>query len=854
MASTCPDVNPGKPLPTDQKVPIVLPYLYTMNTRYIIGVCASCLFTATVCAQVSQKGKVRIYNSQNTPLAGVQLIANGAPATDSDSDGNFSLDFTENQPGTAISSPHIYKKGYEVVNKDVIDGWILSEKRPMDIVMAVKGTVEEQKNRYYAIAVDHFTKLRNRTVKEINDMYNRQKITAAERSLRLQKLAEENSAFMKRLDEYAEKFARINPDDVNTIEKQVLELVNNGKLTEAVELYNSSGLISQAREKLQQRQQADEDIESLVERMYRYADLCTLAGGKENEQKSYDVYQWIAQILPDRFSYVLNFAMLKISRAETDASAWLERCQKLAYDEKSLVQVMSLKTVMAQTIQRDYSKAMEYNIQALEILQHAQNAMPSGDYMAVLHHTFFISATIQEAVHNWEYAEDIYLDEIETIQKEIAASDNPLFIDIQKGFLMDNYTALMKLYAKTEETEKASATYSALKAFIAANRDMTEQDISSVEMEYLDMQLEQALNAGNLTEAFQFAREAYQKAEKIYQQKPLTNAAAFLHRYTIYLQTSIDSESDRFPERAELLRKKIEQEFTSLPHDLTVQGLLNLEIMYATYYSYTGNRPQERECIEKAYRYAKQLNEVNAPRYIEDILYAQAKYIDLLLETSRTQQARQAALELDALYVMQTVWGYRSLVVENSIGTVFVCSDLIEPGLEYLEKVKDAREKELEKYPDNTEMKISICTTYNTLSMGYSKLKKYRQALKEQKKAYLLMKELYPTNKLQLGTNYMLMTLNTSVNYYQNGDNALALQYLDEAAAIADELKALHTVFSTYPLLIKLAKGDLLDKLSQPDAQALLKEALDYKAGSLPNDALLLYSLKEYHQKGLYNK
>ena len=60
--------------------------------------------------------------------------------------------------------------------------------------------------------------------------------------------------------------------------------------------------------------------------------------------------------------------------------------------------------------------------------------------------------------------------------------------------------------------------------------------------------------------------------------------------------------------------------------------------------------------------------------------------------------------------------------------------------------------------------------------------------------------------------------------------------------------------FAAYPIVVKLAKGDLLSKLLQPGAQELLKEGLEYTAGSQPNDALLLYTLKEYHSNGLYTK
>lgn len=826
-----------------------------INTPSLTCFCTALLISVSLSAQVSQKGNVRIFNSQHTPLPGVQLMAIGAPATDTDNNGEFCFHFLNHKAGTAISSPQAYKKGYEVVNSDMLNGWILSEKRSLDIVMAPEGTIEEQKNHYYAIAIAHFSKLRNKTVQEINHLYAQQKITQAERAQRLKELAEENHTFMNMLDKYAEKFARINPDDITQIEKQVLKLVEDGKLTEAIELYNNSGLIVQARQKLQQRTQADEDIDLLAERMYRYADLCALAGGKENEQKAYDTYKWIAEILPDRFPYVLKYVLQKITLGEQDLEEWADRCQKLAFDEKSLIQVLNLKTLIATNIRKDYSKAFEYNQQALEILQQAQEAMPSGDYLAVMQITLNQTAYLLEAIHEWEQAEEVYLSNIKNLEEQIAVSDNQLFIRIQKGSLLDSYTSLMRLYSQKEDLEKARQTAAKIKEISLNDPDLNEEKRISIELNYLDMLLDFAMNAGQMKEAYKIAAEAYAKAEVLYQKNPITKAVQFLQRYIIYLQLSIDSETDAFPERAELLRTRIEQEFTSLSPDFKINALHNLEMMYSTYYSRKGNQPEERRSLVKAYQYTKKLSESSSSQFTQENLYARAKYIDVLIAESKNQEAAQEALELDALYSIQSAWGYQNLSVESSMGVALVCGGYYELGLKYLERVKEGREKELKKYPHNNELKANTCSTYNNLSLGYSKLKKYKQALKEQLKAYTLMKDLYAQNKAQLGTNYMLITMNVSVNYYQNGDNQQALHYLEEASAIAEEMKALFPqYFATYPIVVKLAKGDLLSKLSQPGAQELLKEGLEYKAGSQPNDALLLYTLKEYHSNGLYTK
>lgn len=120
--------------------------------------------------------------------------------------------------------------------------------------------------------------------------------------------------------------------------------------------------------------------------------------------------------------------------------------------------VLNLKTLIANNIRKDYSKAFEYNQQALEILQQAQEAMPSGDYLTIMQMTINQTAYLLTTIHEWEQAEEVYLSNIKNLEKQIAFSDNPHFIKIQKGALISSYTSLMKLYSQKEDIEKAYQT------------------------------------------------------------------------------------------------------------------------------------------------------------------------------------------------------------------------------------------------------------------------------------------------------------------------------------------------------------------------------------------------------------
>lgn len=48
-------------------------------------------------------------------------------------------------------------------------------KRPLSIVMAPEGTIEESKSKYYSISVAHFSKKQEKAIEEINQLYIAQK-------------------------------------------------------------------------------------------------------------------------------------------------------------------------------------------------------------------------------------------------------------------------------------------------------------------------------------------------------------------------------------------------------------------------------------------------------------------------------------------------------------------------------------------------------------------------------------------------------------------------------------------------------------------------------------------------------
>ncbi|MBO5872030.1 MAG: tetratricopeptide repeat protein, partial [Bacteroidaceae bacterium] len=208
-------------------------------------------------AQTSQKGCVNIFNSGNTPLQGVQVMAYGASPTDTDNQGKFLLTFPSMSVGNAISIPQIYKIGYELVNNASTE-WILSDKREMKFVMAPEGTLDEAKAKYYKIGSENYSAKYSLAVAELNRRYHASEIDADTRKMELDSLNVELSAYMSKLDEYSSKLARINPDDLDAIEKRAFDLLNKGDIDAALMVYDDARLVEMANTKSQGADIAEE--------------------------------------------------------------------------------------------------------------------------------------------------------------------------------------------------------------------------------------------------------------------------------------------------------------------------------------------------------------------------------------------------------------------------------------------------------------------------------------------------------------------------------------------------------------------------------------------------------------------
>lgn len=263
------------------------------------------LFTATLSAQaLVQNGLVREQNSGKKPLADVQIIFSDAVPATSDQSGKFRLVFSGKKPGDLIFLSEIAKKGYELVNEKELQVLKIgnTDRLDVDIILAKAGSVNAAKKEYYAVSDKALLAGFNRKKQALQQQIQNAAITQQEYIDRFEELQDQYEHQKKSLDALAEKFAKVNFDDVSAVYKEALELFKAGKIDEAIKKLEDADFLTRSDGHIQERiridtatalianQKAENDkgIQEDIQAMLRQAQLYVLKGQDSDAEPFYD--------------------------------------------------------------------------------------------------------------------------------------------------------------------------------------------------------------------------------------------------------------------------------------------------------------------------------------------------------------------------------------------------------------------------------------------------------------------------------------------------------------------------------------------------------------------------------------
>lgn len=261
---------------------------------------ASCLHFAA--AQSTQPCLVQQYNqkSMKTPLSGVEVMVSNAGSTVSDKDGRLTLTFRTLKPGDKVKLINAKKAGFELFNAEAVEQWNISrDQTPFTLVLVKKDYFDQLKAKLSETSTDSYQRKYEQAIRELEHQKNAGKLKEEEFNRKYDALEEQYQIQLSNLDNYIDQFARIDLSEVSAEEQQILEMVEDGRIDEAVKAYEEldiSGKLRQARESKKSLEDArarieaetarqEEAIRELKARQEREIATLKLAGGKENYDK-----------------------------------------------------------------------------------------------------------------------------------------------------------------------------------------------------------------------------------------------------------------------------------------------------------------------------------------------------------------------------------------------------------------------------------------------------------------------------------------------------------------------------------------------------------------------------------------
>ena len=253
-------------------------------------------------SQVTERGFVKEYNErqEKTPLGMVELKVLNAGTTTSSEDGSFILQFRTMKPGDKVNLLRIYKEGYELFNTESVKQWNISNSgKPFEIVMCNSKRFKNIYDRYAKTTYDCYA--RQQKVEEEKLEHERLAGVLKEKEYQHQLLVlrEDYNKKLDNIDNYIDRFARIDLTSLSDKEADILETIQQGNIDKAIQLYDDMKLedkmlkcsqqITKATESIgllhQQQEKTREERDSIFQIFLRNIDVLQLIGGADNYAK-----------------------------------------------------------------------------------------------------------------------------------------------------------------------------------------------------------------------------------------------------------------------------------------------------------------------------------------------------------------------------------------------------------------------------------------------------------------------------------------------------------------------------------------------------------------------------------------
>jgi len=202
------------------------------------------LLHATTGFAQTQQGYVKTIGRPDKPgtfLSNVVIQAQGmVNPVISDSTGEFNISIPEKKDGDPIMILRIQKKGYELKDKEFINRQhVCSSRVPIIIQMIDQKQLAEDKQRIeanaYRVAEENYQK----RLDELEKQKAEEDITAEKYRQELQGLQDKYEKYLSLVSDMADRYARTDYDELDSIDYQINLCIENGELDKADSLIHT---------------------------------------------------------------------------------------------------------------------------------------------------------------------------------------------------------------------------------------------------------------------------------------------------------------------------------------------------------------------------------------------------------------------------------------------------------------------------------------------------------------------------------------------------------------------------------------------------------------------------------------
>lgn len=295
-----------------------------------------CAATLLVVRAQSQRGTVVIQNSGKKALPQVNIVIEGATPTTSDARGCFEVQLPNHIEGQRLLIQQIAYRDWVVVNQHMVNQWVYAPTKNYRVDMCAKEEYTARVEQFYQIGKTNAKAKYTSAMAQLKQLKEEGKVSSDRYMQRRKEIQAALNNAQEMLDCYVPLLVAINTDYLEPIEKQAQQLVTQGKLDEAIGLYEGLQLEKKLAHDLGLKKQWDEDIEDMIPTLERFAQTLVLQGGEESYQKAGKLFKMIADSSPTHMNRNADYANFAYhQRNFTDAEIYYKKAvahSKMPYD------------------------------------------------------------------------------------------------------------------------------------------------------------------------------------------------------------------------------------------------------------------------------------------------------------------------------------------------------------------------------------------------------------------------------------------------------------------------------------------------------------------------------------------